>query len=617
MAFRPARDTHYFIIAKHSNMPLGVRGNSGDTGAEIEQQAWNPDSPQPQQHFWLDAAPAGHFFIRPGRRDLFLEPQGARIGQGRENGTPIVQTIWDAGAGHQRFLLMPAGPGYYRIRCLYTGNFWDVFGNTTAVGARLVQHSRTTTDNQLFRLVAVPKIGLDANTTPFQGYANYQRMLVLGLAGVVPKVGGGVSALLGLIWPSDHDQRFWQQMKNYVDVRMTEMLQHQRLLALETDLAGLINNVRRVNAPKLPPTDRWNKLEAMTTGSTSIELRFLSVAYQDSHRILSHLAIWGTLVLGVNTQMARDYDEMHPGMSAELRADGKAEYYKILVDNIQEYTKAVATARAAALAWRLEKIEVGLFGHVDAYVLSDMTGWSKAVAGKLTNQALAARRAQVAAQFEAEMDALMAPVRLWRFLNPAVTERPARETVRRVVGPVLFKKNDAPVEEVTGTIASVSVSLIDEVLRGLVVRYTDGRKRVSGEESSHMQTLTLAPGEYINSAYGVERQDAISGLTFETSRGQLLVTGTPSQSPLAAPEFTAGLDDALDAHLTGFSNSGGGLCFHWEYSWDYDWTGNLPAVPQLAEPAHPARTLLALETETTEAGPAPDFTTREFAAGEW
>ena len=615
MAFRPARDTYYFLLAKHSNLPMGVRDNSGAAGAEIEQQAWNPDSPQPQQHFRLDAAPNYCFYFKPGHRDLYLEPKDSRDGRGREDATPIVQAIWNAGAWHQRFLLMPAGNDYYRIRCLHTGNFMDVYGNTTAVGARLTQHRPMPTDNQLFRLVAVPRLGLDVNTTSFQGYTNYGRMLVLGLAGVIPKVGGGVAALIGLIWPSDHDQRFWQQMKDYVDVRLTEMLQHQRLLQLQTYLTGLVKNLRLANNPGLPPTDRWNHLVAVTTGVTGMEQEFLTLAYQDSHRILSHLAAWGTLVLGANAQMARDYEQMHPGLSAEKLAQGKAVYQQVLLDNIREYTKAVAAARAAALKWRLERISTYAWMAVDV-----LANWMKMFnPTSLTdftqiNQAYRARRSQVTAQFEAEMDALLAPTRLWRFLDPAVTERPARETIRRVVGPFPCQYRDEPFEEVVGTIASLHMGQIGDVLSGLAVHYTDGRKRVAGNEHHNMKTLALAPGEYITSAYGIERNAYIAGLTFETNLGQVFSTGAPVANDNAI-DFMAGLDDALDARLTGFSHGGGGLCFHWEYSWAYDWTGTLPpAGLRLAEPSHPAPVLLRAPAA---ADPVQDFTTREFAAGEW
>ncbi|TGE24311.1 hypothetical protein E5K00_03595 [Hymenobacter aquaticus] len=617
MAFRPARDTQYFLLAKNSNMPLGVQGNSGDVGAEMVQQTWSPDSAQPQQHFRLDGAPNYTFYIKPGHRDLYLEPKASRDGRGREDGTPIVQAIWNAGAGHQRFQLIPAGDDDYRIRCLHSGKFWDVYGNTTAVGARLVQHGLTPTDNQLFRLVAVPRTGLSVNTTSFRGYTNYGRMLVLGLAGVIPKVGGGVSALIGLIWPSDHDQRFWQQMKDYVDVRMTEMLQHVRLLQLESYLVGLIKNLRLANDPDLPPTDRWNHLVAVTAGATAIEQAFLTLDYQDSHRILSHLGAWGTLVLGANAQMMRDYAEMHPDKTAAEHAKGKAVYKKVLQANIAQYSKALMAARANALQWRLERI-----GTVMTMVVDERGGWMRILSDftaegiARANQAAAARRDQVRAQFEAEMDALLAPVRLWRFLNPDVTERPAQDIDQRVVGPFPLRQNETPFELVTGTITSLSMGQIGDIVSGLVVHYADGRKRASGNETHNMKTLTLAPGEYITSAYGLERGPYIVGLTFETNLGQLFTTGEPSTSDHTY-DFMASVDDALSPRLTGLSYGGGGLCFHWEYSWTYDWTGAIPAGSQLAEPTRPALVLQAPAAEPAQEEVVQDFTTREFAAGQW
>ncbi|MCA8829706.1 RICIN domain-containing protein [Hymenobacter pini] len=644
MGFKPAPDTSYFLIAKNSNMPLGVRHNSGEVWAEIEQQTWNPDTPQPQQHFRFDPAPNYLFWIKPGGRDLYLEPLGSRQDQGRDDGTPIAQAIWDAGKPHQQFRLVPAGNGYYRIISQHTGKFLDVFGNTTAVGARLVQHSRTTTENQLFRLVAVPKKGLPLNTTSFQTYTNYGRMLVLGLAGIIPKVGGGLAGLIGFIWPSDNDQRFWQQMKNYVDVRVREMLQHQQLGILEGHLTGLIANLRLANDPNLPHPNRYVHLVAITTGTTDAAWHFTNQEYLESHRILSHLSAWGTLVLGAYAQIVRDYDLMHPNTPAEERARAKGVYKTKLQTSIREYTKTVEAARAKALKWRLEKIGT----TYPYYAWDEGAGWRKRFSEIVrrgrnrgliydyshVQQAQQARLAQVAEQFNADMDAVLAPTRLWRFLDPDVTDRPTQETIWRVVGPFPCRRTDETPEQLTGTISHLSISLIDGHFAGLAVRYTDGRRRVTGQEGGTVKNFQLQPDEYIINAYGLERNVHLVSLTFETNLGNVFSTGNPTDVREPSVyydaifeqvllEFRAGLDDALSPRLTGFSNGGGGLCFHWEYSWQYDWTGNLsPAEPQLAEPARPFLTRAPHPQELTdeilaEAELEQDFTTREFAPGQW
>ncbi|SHJ30708.1 Ricin-type beta-trefoil lectin domain-like [Hymenobacter daecheongensis DSM 21074] len=618
MGFNPVRDTRYFLIAKNSNLPLGIRGSSGAAGTQFEQQAWTPDSPQPQQHFQFDRAPNLHFYIKPGQYDLYLEPLASRDGRGREDGVPIVQAIWNAGAGHQHFLLVPAGDGYYRIRCRHSGKFVDVYGNTTAVGAGVVQHALTSTDNQLFRMVAVPTRGLPVNTTSFQSYTNYGRMLVLGMAGVIPKVGGGIAALIGLIWPSDADQRFWKQMKDYVDVRMTEMLQHQRLLLLEGYLSGLISNLRMANVPGVSPKDRWVHLISITTSARMLESQFLGDQFQDSHRVLSHLAAWGTLVLGAHAQIVRDYAQMHPDLTAEQAALAKAPYKAELLLAIEKYTAAVAAARAAALKWRLEKIGFWeMMGVI--HVWDTATGWGKMMSTQSGSgsQIYKARCSQIQAQFEAEMDALLAPARLWRFLSPDVHERPQGETVRKVVGPFPCMRNDTPFEEVTGTITSLSMRMIGGELSGVVVHYDDGRKRVTGSETGGMSTLTLAPNEYIISAYGIERNCYIAALTFETNLGQVFSTGEPLVKEHAI-DFMASLDDTLNPRLTGLSEGGGGLCFHWEYGWTNDWTGTLHAAePKLAESVRPLLAAPAPPAEPAGPDPVQDFTTHEFAAGQW
>jgi hypothetical protein len=569
MSFKPAHGKRYFLIAKHSNLPLGVRGNSGAIGTDIEQQAWNLESMQPQQHFWFDGAPELHFYLKPGHRDLYLEPVGAHEGHGREDGTHIVQAHWNANAESQRFRLIPAGQGYYRIQCRHTEKFWDVAGVSTAAGAVLTQyHYIPGGDNQLFRPVLVLGEGRQPDQRSFQEVTESLRRALVRMASAGPGLGTGIGDLLRLLWPTDHDRSFWQQQTEYVDARLAEFLRPEQLAGLEKRLFVLAQTLRQANNTALPTADRWGSLVATVAEAAGIQRDFLLPGHVESKQLLSHLVAWGTLVLAAHSQLVRDYDALHPGTPEAERSQGKAVYQQQLQTALSTFSSLLAAARAETLHARAAAIS--MWSTKDHCAVVDYhTGWQKGFHAHEHNLALEsyhARQRQMAVQLEAELDALLAPARLWRFLDPTVTERPAAETVRRAVGPVPGLLHNEPVDDIAGTISSISIGARDQAFFGAVVTYTNGRRCVTGREYAGMSTLTLEPGEYFCNAYGVERHTEVASLTLETNRGRVLSTG-PQPGARESLDFKASLDDNLEARLTGLSYSCGGLCLHWEYGW--------------------------------------------------
>ena len=612
--YQPNRD--YFFIPKHTGQTLGVHGNSTGNGAVLEKQHINPESPAQRIRFEHIAFNEYCLIFRISHKCLSVPNDTHDLHAN------IVQ--WDTEKyPRQRWRLVNHGDGAYHIISTLNGLALEMQGGFAPLQQNKLEVGAA---HQLFQIVAVPEQNLPVNTTSFQTYTNVGRMIVMAGAAFIPKVGGGISGLIGLLWPSDHDQRFWQQMKDYVDVRVTEMLQHQRLINLEGKIAGLRKNLLRANDSERKAEDRWSELVSLMSSATAMEQEFLSTDYRDSHRIMSHLAAWGTLVLVANAQMYRNYDALHPRMTEAERTEGKKPYKKDLLANIKTYTDAVAACRAQALKWRLDKIIINAAeGLRRSNVTDRQDGWVKRYRSKPYHQALIdtynARREQVTAQFEAEMDALLSQTRVWRFLNPDVTERPASDTVRRIVGPYPRLSGTPLTEPVTGTIKSISLWTAGNILKGIVISYTDKRLRVTGEKVGNEKSLELKPDEYISAAYGVEYDSFIRTLNFETNYGHVLSTG-PQEGPGVRVEFWAALDDNLEAKLTGVSGDQlGALYFHWEYSWNYDWTGQTPlaasTVAELMQSNALDESMLTEMAETTEADVVQDFTTREFAPGTW
>ncbi len=610
MAFRPAPGRHYFLLAKHSDMPMGVHGNSGTSGTDIEQQALDPQHAQ-QQHFWFDAAPGQHVYIKPGHRDLYLEPVGSHEGHGREDGTHIVQATWNANAENQRFLLMEAGNGYYRIQCRHTGNFMDVYGATAAVGALLTQHRYMPGDNQLFRLEQVVDNKL-VSPISFKKHSDLLREATLGVIGLIPKAGGGIKAVLGVLWPDQHDQDFWNQMVAYVDERIRTAIEKVLLNDMKLTLEGARTNLvyyGRLN----DAGERAMKLTAVITDLIGKQGKYLRE--RDEHqtwisiKVLPYLVAYGTLLLCAQAERVHKHSQLFP---QQTEADRQVQI-GILQEEMALFNDAIAAARTQALQDRLNLITKRHFGQTVKYntntfyrVEDKFDGWygervhSQNGAGSFhdpraeahVHTMYLARRAQVTEQYNAELDALLASARVWRFLDPTVTARPTSEKVTRALGPyggasglggTTFAAHAGELRKLTLYRAPNNQPHIV----GLTLTYDDGTVVSSGVITDRKDELQLAEGEYITSVYGHEG-DYIHGLTFDTNKGHRLQC-LADHSGWYSYDFVSGVDNGLpNVRLSGIAGTLNdyyvSMTFHWTYEWKYDWAAAALLAADAPEP---------------------------------
>jgi hypothetical protein len=138
------------IQSKHSDLPLGVEGNSLDDLAGIIQVA----KPVPARPW---ATMAGSFVLEP------VEGSGERCfvrcavsgkywdieGGSNENCTRLIQ-FRKHGGPNQQFEFEAAGGGYYIIKCVQSGKVLDDEMASMEIGARIIQFYKHGGDNQLF-----------------------------------------------------------------------------------------------------------------------------------------------------------------------------------------------------------------------------------------------------------------------------------------------------------------------------------------------------------------------------------------------------------------------------------------------------------------------------------
>jgi|GEM_PF-3168684 len=601
MSFNYQRERGYYLIAKHSGTALAVNGNNARLGASIEHQPLGMTREGQQVKF----QPAGlnEYYLLVRVSNL---PVTVHNGM-KEAHAPIIQWSNDGGA-HQKWRPLHWADGYYHFISVHSGLALEIPG-ATAGPAQFQQNTlQPGAGHQLFRIEPVVEGNLPSPIN-FKKYSDLLREATLGATGLIPKVGGGIKAVLGVLWPDGHDQDFWNQMTAYVDERIRTAVEKLLLDDMKLTLDGARTNINYFNRVT-DMEEKAMKLTSILTDLIGKQGKYLRKQDRDqtwiSIKVLPYLVAYGTLLLCAQAERVRHHAQLFPRQGD---ADRQVQI-GILQEELALFEDALKEARKQALADRLSLVQKGRWSQTVNYntntfytVTDKFDGWevertySQNRAGSYhdpqaeehAHTMYLARVAQVTERFNSELDALLAPARAWRFLNPAVTERPGSERVTRDIGP--FGGTSGLGRNAFGAhygqLYKVAVYRADDgqpLMTGMILYYTDGTSMHLGHTTHQGEELLLAADEFINNVYGHEG-DYIHGITFETNKGRRLQC-FPDQGGRYSFPFVAGIDDGLPGvKLTGISGTHNGgqvafssLTFHWEYNWLYDWT----AAAQLA-----------------------------------
>jgi hypothetical protein len=136
---------YYRLVAQHSGKYADINGVSTAPGARLQQ--WAPTGGANQQFDFLDAGD-GHYRIRARHSGLVLQVASSA------SGADITQQS-DNGGAAQQWRLVDQGNGVVSVVNRQSGLAMDVWGVSTANGARISQYTLTGNANQRFQLQRV------------------------------------------------------------------------------------------------------------------------------------------------------------------------------------------------------------------------------------------------------------------------------------------------------------------------------------------------------------------------------------------------------------------------------------------------------------------------------
>lgn len=577
MAFKATPNQSYHLIVKHTGMALAF--TSDEAGADLCQMEYDPINKR--QWFRFDAGNNYYWILTPPYKERYMAVNDSAM----HHGARIIQWHWEPNKLNNRFRFEPAGDGYYRIRVLHSNHYLDVYHGDKASGAKVRQSGLSTTDNQLFMPVPVTDEPLDGSPKSYKQVDEIVRTGVIGLIGGIPKAGGVLSFIVGHFW-TEHDKLadLWNQMKIYVDNRISEVLEKVQLDALRAALAGQMAKVARVNDMK---ARRGEAIEHLITDIIGIEPFF----FKQRTDVVPYLLGLGSISVSLHHLLVNNYEELfgHPPTSEEvvhnieqLRLTVK-KYY----DEVERQRKVLMERRMSyiydwdylnAFNFKMDS-PAGIHPTNTARVRDLYDSWiflwnSEDDPGPnrdryriMADNATAQRREQIKVQYAAELDAYLRPAKYWRYYLP---DAPSFKTtrIRKNTGAYggIERTHQFTYEEgknLIGVDVYTDVYLKDLV--GLVVFYNDGSSQQMGLKSGYRQQLRLAADEYITSVYGYMNYN-VDGIWFSTQKGRTVGVGKTRNLIF----FSADLPDVFNPGLIGLSGAHNGyqieqLTFHWEY----------------------------------------------------
>ncbi|QKG53665.1 insecticidal delta-endotoxin Cry8Ea1 family protein [Hymenobacter sp. BRD67] len=506
MAFIPEPGKPYNLFVQHSGKVLGI--SRIIRGAKLQQQTFDPAMPQSQQ-FVFHQVGFREYMIQVHGHNLVLDVSDSAQHSGD------VLCLWtrngDDSNGNQRFKFIYGGPGYYYIRCSVSGKMLDVMMASQDDKAVVIQYEQApnaNAGNQHFRPVLSGADYSHAETMPFVPEVNSERLrdTVISMAGAVPEVGSGLKGLIGFLWPKGQSTVF-DQMRNYVETLVKELIEENNLLQIQNKLNGFHDNA--VVYEKTSATTK-QKSEYFTGMLREVNnLKHDVINAQHPEKRLTYLVSVGSLALGTLREQCVRYQYIY-GIPDPDAADHLAQFDTAFAD----YTAACILSRQRALEWRLKKIgwreedkTIGLGNSKYTYFASDSyDGWSasmyRTTSGDGTPNArqrmqvvLQNRIEQVTAQFGAELDVLLAPSRTWKYLHPNRTQQPTTQRKTLAMGTYGSKEGVAFSDESAAAGKRITAIVIHAGLwiDGMHLCYDGAPTAMHGGGAATARCLTCSP----------------------------------------------------------------------------------------------------------------------------
>ncbi|QBB69324.1 hypothetical protein ELE36_02450 [Pseudolysobacter antarcticus] len=575
MAFAPVTDTYYRIYFSHSNKCLDSR--TTNNGEFVKQMATNLTS---DSQLWrFRQITTSHYMLIAKNSNRALDVPGGR----HEDNVELCQWGQSEGAWNEHFRTMPAGDGEFYLVARHSQKRIGVKGASKDDSAAVVQHNDGAASNFRLRFVADGESKDRPSDRDFMIDTNEKmRALIIAVAGKVPTVGSGLQTLMELLWPQqDASTRVWDQMKSYVKELVREMIALERLKDLSKELEGIHSSLADYNTENYGTEIKKTSFGGLLTALNIAEPYFFDE--RDPEKALPFFIALGSIRLATLRELCLRYKDIYGKDD-----DKAAEHLKALKAKIVAYVTAANKARERAMDWRLKKIRIDhtseRFGISTLHrwaVVDDYNGFRRGWeyndttsedkgAESYAKTAKPIYEKEALSQYSAELDTFFGPARLWRYLDPTVTDKPKKAITEILTGPVGGLKftefQDDPNNE---RITAIDLHAGDHI-DGIQFHYGNKPGPLHGKAGGHHLHYDLAADENIIGVWGRSRGE-VGAVFFQTNKGRTLGGGWRDGDGVAEWIGDPASDTRAVLYRIGGRQGDGhveALSFVWRYSRD-------------------------------------------------
>jgi hypothetical protein len=389
-----------------------------------------------------------------------------------------------------------------------------------------------------------------------------------------------------LFWPKQGPD-IWALIKDRVQALVNDAIFAEKVQTFEAHLRGIKTTLESYY-------ELEGKLEKGIDLKIAVgkldDLKEAAVNLDRPERTLTHLVTLGTIHIVALGELCAHGKELFADDPSKYPPNDRAKKQRAFKKALEDYSKAVKTAKDRVIEWRLNKVRVDVSGDlviqgrshwkrhtfkvVDDYTGREYGWWqtSKGADSFREEEANANREKESIKEstkpaFGQTLDHLLMPAFLWPYMNPEINELPMKTTASVTTGPFGGTGGGEFVDDPEGqpiTAFDLAYGNHDRVniIIGVRFKYGDKWARWHGASGSG-KSETLNPNERIVQANGMAGK-FLDALYLTTDKGRILGGGWTGGGP-----WEVKLPPVAEPTLTKISGRQGevldSIVFHWEY----------------------------------------------------
>lgn len=333
--------------------------------------------------------------------------------------------------------------------------------------------------------------------------------LLAGVLRSVPKVGGLLSGLLGILWPDGPtDSEIWNDMVDYMNAMVEGLIDENNLQQLSDLLAGYYDDIQTFLTMEAGPS-KVTKLSEILNALETDQHLFLDM--DDPASNMTWLVAFGTISVAMLAERAYNYALISDGADDPDADQARA----ALDDAIRTLTSAVDSAVSGAVTWRKSQVSYTESGDVStSYVLTDAyTGYSITYSRQSDAEANLTKLQQyVADQYTSLLTAYVSPSSAWAWFGTANTEPvteggsscfPSIRFLQVPTAPALITATAGNLGADSGVTSTQTLAAGDRIERVVLYAGTSAPVYVTGVQITYAQSGTVLYGTTSSSAVDV------------------------------------------------------------------------------------------------------------------